>query len=113
MKIGIEEWLVKVVKSMYRNAPSYVRVNGTFSDDFLVQVGSHQDSVLSLLLFIIVLEALSREIRPGCPEELLYTDRLALVSETIEGLKGKIGSMERSTEAKRIESKCYKDKKDD
>ena len=34
-------------------------------------------------------EALSREIRSGCPEELIYADDLVLVSETFEGLKGK------------------------
>ena len=48
---------------MYWNVPSHVRVNGIFSDYFLVQVGSHQDLVLSLLSIAIVLEALSREIR--------------------------------------------------
>ena len=61
---------------MYRNTRSHVTVNGTFSHDFLVQVGLHQGSVLSPLLFIIVLEALSREIRSECPEELSYTDEL-------------------------------------
>ena len=32
----------------------------------------------SPLLFIIVLEALSREMRSGCPKELLYADDLAI-----------------------------------
>ena len=48
-------------------------VNRAFSDDFLVQVGLYQGSVLSLLLFVIVLDAQSSEIRPECPEELLHT----------------------------------------
>ena len=89
-KLGLEEWLVKIVQSMHMNAQSHVRVNGTFSADFLVQFGLHQGSVLSFLLFIIVLEALSREIRPGCPKELLCADDLALVSETFECLKGRL-----------------------
>ena len=42
--VGVEEWLVKTVQSMYRNGQSRVRVNGTFSDDFLVQVVLHQGS---------------------------------------------------------------------
>ena len=79
MKLGVEEWLVKIVQSMYRSARSHFRVNGTFSDDFLVQLGLHQGSVLSPLLFTMVLEGLSREIRSGCQEELLYADDLALV----------------------------------
>ena len=46
--------------------------------------------MFNLLFFIIVLEALSREIRSGCPEELLYADDLAFVSETLQGLKGRL-----------------------
>ena len=30
----MEEWLVEIVESMYRNAQIRVRVNGAFSDDF-------------------------------------------------------------------------------
>ena len=57
---------------MYENAKSYVRVNGLFSDEFYIKVGVHQGVVLTPLLFIIVMEALSREFRVGCPWELLY-----------------------------------------
>ena len=70
-----------IVQSIYRNPRSCVRVNGTFCDHFLIQVRLHQGSVLSPLfgsvlspLFIKVLEVLSREIKSGCPEELLYAD---------------------------------------
>ena len=38
-----------------------------YSEEFEVKVGVHQGSVLGLLLFIIVLEALSREFRSGVP----------------------------------------------
>ena len=48
---------------MYENGRSCVRVYKGFSDDFEVKFGVHQSSVLSPLLFIIVLDALSREIR--------------------------------------------------
>ena len=51
---------------------------GKYSQDFDVNVGVHQGSVLSPLVFIIVLEALSREFRTGVPWELLYADDLAL-----------------------------------
>ena len=73
----------EVVQAMYRNAQSRVRINSTFSDSFHVKVGVHQGSVLSPLLFICVLEALLREFRTGCPEEMLYADDLVLTSETI------------------------------
>ena len=47
-------------------ARSRTRVNSSFSEEFEVKVGVDQGSVLSPLLFIIVLEALSREFRVGC-----------------------------------------------
>ena len=37
-KLGMDKWLVRHVQSMYKNVPSQVRVNGSFSDDFLQQV---------------------------------------------------------------------------
>ena len=49
----------------------------------LINLGLQQGSVLSHFLFIIVEEALPREVRTGCPEELIYADELALVSKTI------------------------------
>ena len=44
---SVEELLVKIV------IPSRVRVNGTFGDNFLIQIRLNQDSVLSPLLLII------------------------------------------------------------
>ena len=37
-KLGMDKWLVRHVQAMYKNVPSQVRVNGSFSDDFLQQV---------------------------------------------------------------------------
>ena len=58
-KLGVEEWIVRLVQGMYANARSRVRVGEGYSEEFEVKVGVHQGSVLSPLLFIIVLEALS------------------------------------------------------
>ena len=52
-------------------------------------MGVHQGSVLSPLLFI-VLEALSRELRTGCPWELLYADDLMVSAESMEELLVKV-----------------------
>ena len=45
----------------------HVPVGEGYSEEFEVKVSVHQGSVLSSLLFIIVLEALSCEFRSGVP----------------------------------------------
>ena len=49
-----------------------------------MKVGVHQGSVLSLLLFIIVLEALSRELCCWVPWEDCYADDLVIIAESLE-----------------------------
>ena len=61
-------WLVSIVQAMYTNARSCVRVNGTLSEKFVVKVGVHQGSVVSPLLFIMVLESLFKS---GNPPEII------------------------------------------
>ena len=48
-----------------------------------MKVSIHQGSVLSPLLFTIVLEAL-REFRCGVPWEDLYADDLVIITELLE-----------------------------
>ena len=83
-KLGVEEWIVQLVQGMYANARSRVRVGEGYSEEFEVKVGVHQGSVLSPLLVIIVLEALSREFRSGVPWEDLYADDLIIIAELLE-----------------------------
>ena len=77
----MNEWIVRLVQGMYSNARSHVRVGEGYSEEFEVKVGVHQGSVLSPLLFIIVLEALSREFRCEVPWEDLYADDLVIIAE--------------------------------
>ena len=96
----MEEWLVRLVQSMYSGAKSRVRVDNTYSEEFSVKVGVHQGSVLSPLLFILVLEALSKEFRMGCPWELLYADDLVIISESLEELLERLNRWKTGMEAK-------------
>ena len=41
-KLGINEWIVRLVKVIYNEANSRVRVNSCFSERFEVTVGVHQ-----------------------------------------------------------------------
>ena len=66
-KVGVEEWLIKVILSMYVGVTTAVRMKGEEIMDLEVKVGVHQGSVLSPLLFKIVLETLPRHFRKGLP----------------------------------------------
>ena len=61
-KLSVKEWIVKLA-GMYENVRRCVRVCKGLSDEFEMKFGEHQGSVLSPLLFIIVLVAFSREFR--------------------------------------------------
>ena len=51
MKKGLPEVFVKSVMSLYEGAKTHIRVDSELSEDFEVNVGIHQGSVLSLFLF--------------------------------------------------------------
>ena len=40
-KLGIEEWLVRLVQSKYKDVQSRVRVGDGYSEEFGVKVGAH------------------------------------------------------------------------
>ena len=69
---------------MYVNARSRVCVGEGYCEEFEVKVGVHQGSVLSPLLLIIVLEALSCKLRSGVPWEDLYARDLVIIAESLE-----------------------------
>ena len=75
-------------------------LNGRESSAFSVRVGVHQGSVLSPLLFIIVLDALSREFRVGLLMELLYADDLVSMAESEELLMDKLKNGKAGMETK-------------
>jgi len=85
-KLGVEEWLVSAVLSIYTGAKTVVRTAYGNSNGFEVKVGMHQGSALSFLLFVIVMEAFSREFRVALPWKLLYTDDLVVIAETEDDL---------------------------
>jgi len=83
-KLGVEEWLVLAVRSMYwcKNSST---VNGN-SNSFEETNGIDQGSASNPLLLVIVMEALSREFRVTLLWELLFADDLVVIPETEDDL---------------------------
>ena len=75
---------MRVIQSMYDEALTSVKLGDGEIVEFAVKVGVHQGSVLSPLLFIIVLKALSTKFRIELPWELFYADDLVLLAESEE-----------------------------
>ena len=93
-KLGVEEWLVRMVQVMYVGVKSMVKVGDGCSKEFGVDVGVHQGSVLSPLFFIIVIEAVSMGFRIGSPWELLYAIiwKLTKLAYYFSGRSGKFSA---------------------
>ena len=87
--------------AIYKHARTRVRsYGGSVSEWFGVNVGVYQGSVLSLLLFIIVMEAVTHNMIEGLPWEILYADNLVLIGKCEEQQKEKL----------RKWNECHKDK---
>ena len=74
---------------------------------FEVKVGVHQGSVLSPLLFAIVVDVITENARKVVVNELLYTDDLVFMSETLEDLKERFSNWKDA-----LESQDQKNKSD-
>ena len=109
-KLGVDEWLIETVMVTYKDSNSAVRVNNTVGEKFNVEVGMHQGSVLSPLLFILVLEALSREFRSGLPWELFYADDPVIISENLDKLEERYCTRKNGMEIKGLRVNMTKTK---
>ena len=90
-KKDLSEVMVRAVLSLYDSAKIRVRVGSAYSEKFEVKVGVHQGSVLSPLLFAIVVDVITENATRGVVNELLYADELDLMSETKEDLRKDFG----------------------
>ena len=98
-KLAVDKWVICLVKAMYSNIESSVQVKGSSSELFKVTVGVHHGSVLCPLLFIIVMEAISREFRVSCPWELRYANDLAILSDSFADLRNRLAAWKTSLES--------------
>ena len=86
-KKRLPEILVKAVMSLYEGAETKVRVGSGLLEDFSVKVGVHQGSVLSPLVFALVIDEVTENARKGWIKQILYADDLVLMGEIMEELR--------------------------
>ena len=71
-KRGIPGVMMRTVMSLYEGAKTRVRVGLELSVEFEVKVGVHLGSVLSPLVFSIVVDLVTENVRNGLMSEMLY-----------------------------------------
>ena len=79
---SVPEYLVNEVMSLYEGYKTAVSVDGELSSSFSVKVGVDQGSALSPLLFIMVMDILTEDVRDGSLIELLYAGDLVLCGKS-------------------------------
>ena len=89
--------------SLYEGAKTRVMVDSELSEEFEVDVGMPQGSVLSPFLFTLVVDVVTEFVREGALCEVLCVDDLFLMSETMEGLGNNFLKWKEA-----FESKCLK-----
>ena len=60
-KPGVDEWLIRTVMVLYTETCNVVRTDSGQSESFEVKAVLHQGSVLSPLLFAVVMDGVSSE----------------------------------------------------
>ena len=109
-KKGLSEVMVQAVMGLYDGAKTRVRVGSAYSEKFKVIVDVSQGSVLSSLLFAIVVNVITENARRGVVNELLYAIDLVLMSETMEDLKKRFWNWKVALESKGLKVNTRKTK---
>ena len=69
--------------SLYKGIRTKVKVGTHLSEEFEVNVGVHQGSVLSPLLFAVMIDVVTNELKEGMFQEKLYANDLVLITKTM------------------------------
>ncbi|KAL1446119.1 hypothetical protein WDU94_000032 [Cyamophila willieti] len=84
---NVPEEYVRIIQDMYHNTSKQIRCSSGSSSDFMVKVGVHQGSVLSPLLFILVINHLTKHEMEGLVKILLFADDIAMISDDKDKLQ--------------------------
>ena len=99
-----------ICRSKDTKTKTHIQTSCGDSKSFDVKVGVHQGSVLSPLLFIIVMDVISKDIRESFPWELLYADDLVLMAKSEQELIVRMSSWQAALEGKGLKVNVGKSK---
>ena len=86
--MGVPEAEARMVEVMYERTKGRVVVGSGLSEEFPVNIGLRQGSALSPLLFIMVMEIISRKISTkDILRKMMYADDLAITAESKQDLQ--------------------------
>uniref|UniRef100_W5NL76 ribonuclease H n=1 Tax=Lepisosteus oculatus TaxID=7918 RepID=W5NL76_LEPOC len=86
----VPEAYVSWTKLLYQKASSSVRCAAGTSDTFPIDVGVHQGSALSPLLFILCMDTVTKDIQTRHSWRILYADDVMIAGETRHGLEQQV-----------------------
>ena len=107
---GVLEREIKAIMEMYTNIETSVNVEYTRSESFDAKVGVHQGSILSFLLFALVMDEVTKDIREGVVKEMLYADDIALVGDNWEDVESRYTRWKKALQEKGMKINVNKTK---
>ena len=109
-KKDLSQVMVRAVMSLYDGAKTRLRVGSAYSKEIAEKVGVHQGSVLSPLLFAIVVDVITVIAKWGVVNELLHADDLVIMSKTMKNLKERFWNGKDAPESKSLKVNTRKTK---
>ena len=76
---------ITLIKDMYKDATTFVRICDGDNTDFPINIGIHQGSALSPYLFALVLDEVTRDIQGEIPWCMLFADDVVCRGSRKEG----------------------------
>jgi hypothetical protein len=81
---------ITLIKDLYDNIVTSVRTSEGDTNDFLINIGLHQGSVLTPYLFALVMDDVTRDIQGDISWCMLFVDDVVLMDESMMGVEQKL-----------------------
>jgi hypothetical protein len=81
---------ITLIKDLYDNIVTSVRTSEGDTNDFPINIGLHQGSVLTPYLFALVMDDVTRDIQCDISWCMLFVDDVILMDESMTGVEQKL-----------------------